>query len=130
MALKMSPEEKVYLDKLVAISGKDINTIREVLRAILILFSVEAYAGEEEAIIPYIGKFKFYLLDKYLPSRGSYTDVNFEMEPCISLIEELVAICDGDSTPTEEFFKKNVLTSIKDILEIGEIDISKFGEDF
>jgi len=120
MALKMSPEEKVYLDKLVAISGKDINTIRDVLRSILILFSVEAYAGEEEVTIPYIGKFRFYLLDKYLPSKGSYTDVSLEVDPCISLVEELVAICNGDSTPTEEFFKKNVFTSMKDILEIEE----------
>ena len=128
MALKMGPEEKVYLDKLVATSGRDIATVRDILRAILILFSVEAYSGEEEATIPYIGKIKFQLVDKYLPSKGSYTDVSLSAEPCISLVEELTAICNGDSTPiTDAFFKENVLTTFKEILEIDE---GKIGQEF
>ncbi len=122
MTLKMSPEEKVYLDKLVAISGMNISTVRDVLRSILILFSVESYAGESEVILPYIAKIKFDLIDSYSTEKGTYTKTNLETEPCVSLIEELVAICNGEITPSEDFFKNNVLTSIKDILEIEEED--------
>ena len=120
MALKMSPEEKVYLDKLVAISGKDITQIRDVLRSILVLFSIESYSGETEIIIPYIGKLKFDLIDKCTPVRGSFTKVNLKAEACSSLVDELVAINDGEVTSTQDFFKANIFTSIKDILEIEE----------
>jgi len=124
MALKMSPEEKVYLDMLVGISGKDITTVREILRAILILFSRECYAGEEEVTIPYIGKVNFSFVDKYLPSRGTYTDVMMEIDPCISLVEELTAVCNGEPTPTtDNFYKKNVLTKFRDILGIEEGEV-------
>lgn len=123
MKLKMSQEEKIYLDQLVAISGLKMDSIREVLRAILISFSIGVYAQDDEIIIPYIGKFKCSFVDKFTPTKGTFTKVILKASPCESLTAELSAINEGDLPPSKDYFQNNVLTSIRDVLEIEESDL-------
>jgi hypothetical protein len=120
MTLKMSPEEKVFLSRMVSFSGKDISVIRDVMRSLLHLFTTDFYAGEKSTIIPYIGSVKVNLIDSYSPAKGSYTKINLKMEPSASLIEDLTAVNEGNWPPSGDFFKKSTESNLEKILEIDE----------
>lgn len=123
MALKMSPEERVYLEKLVAFSGKDINTVRCILRSILVLFVHELYGDEKEAIIPYIGNFKWSFSSKTTPAKGTHTYLKLKTDPCRALDENMAAVYEGNKPDCLEFFEKQRNIAIEETLEVEEDDL-------
>ena len=123
MAFKMGPEEKVYLDRLVALSGKDANTVRSILRSLIWLFCVDYYSGETSIIIPYIAKMDFSFATRSNTNKETKTLVKLKAEACQALIDELGRIYEGDKTETLQYLKKNLFSSVEDILEIKEDEV-------
>lgn len=107
--MKLSNEEKNFLDKICAVSCKDVNTVRDVLRAILIVSAKEVYAGSKTVNIPYVCRLA-------LDTTSSDT-VRLSAEPNDNFVKEVKAILSGDTSPTEEFIGREISKTLESILE-------------
>lgn len=114
--LKLSSEEKDFLDKIVSISYVDKSTVKEVLQAILKVITVELYADSDTIYIPYICSLKISSCDS-ITQKGLETIVKLEAIPSKNLIEEVKAVNDGEITPTQEYTRQKILKSLEDKIE-------------
>jgi len=125
--MKMTSNEKVFLDKIVADSGESIDTVRNVLRAMLISILKEVYAiyGNSdnkdkvftEYFIPYILKLSIGCKNVLTKDEGEKTQIMLECEPSISLSKEVNRIFCNESLEMEEFFKRSISLSLMEILD-------------
>lgn len=119
--MKLSIEEKYFLDKICAVSSKDKNTVKDVLKALLMCTTIEIYADSKEMVIPYMCKLKIDYMDNYKEDKHSVV-VHLEATPCEGLINEIAAIQEGGITPTQEYIQKMILFDLKNKLEIEDIE--------
>lgn len=128
--MKMTSEEKIFLDKVVADSGQDLLTVRNVLRAILVSILKEVYANYYnsenknkviiEYSIPYILKMSIGCKNILTKDDGEKTQVILDCEPSISLYKEINRIFDDKTLETEEFFKKEIAYHLMKILDFDK----------
>jgi hypothetical protein len=121
--MKLTLEEKNFLENIVAISALDRKTVKTLFRSLLIAVSMSVYADENEIIIPYLCKLKIDYND-YSTNKGTKVKVNIDAEPCIELIEEIKAISEGNHPPSKKYLKKEISEEIRNQLEISEMDLN------
>jgi len=120
--LKLTLEEKNFIENIRAISALDKKSTKTFFRSLLIACTMAIYAGKDEIIIPYICKLKISYNDHHTP-KGSKVKVHIEAEPCDELIEEIKAISEGEPPPSKKYIKKEISEEIKNKLEIDELDL-------
>jgi len=114
--LKLSLEEKDFLDRIVSISCVDKAVVKEVLQAILKMISIELYADYNTVYIPYLCSLTISSYEK--PNKkGVETIVELEAIPSENLIEEIKAINEGEITPTQEFTRQKIFNKLEEIIE-------------
>jgi hypothetical protein len=114
--LKLSLEEKDFLDRIVSISCVDKTVVKEVLQAILKMITIELYADFNTIYIPYICSLNVTSYEN-LSSKGVETIVELEATPSKNLIEEVIAISEGEITPTQEYTRQKIYKSLEDKIE-------------
>lgn len=119
--MKVSDKEKEFFEKLCAISEKDKKTVKDVLISLLVIMTKADYMGDNEIVIPFICSLRFDYND-VLTSKGMLTKVGLVAEPMQALINEFSAISEGETTPSEKYYKKRIFNSVKSTLEIIDSD--------
>jgi hypothetical protein len=97
--LKLSLEEKNWIDNIVAISCKDKNTVKDVLKALLKAITLEMFSENYNVCIPYLCNLQIEYSDK-ITENGLKTDVRLIAEPNEALIQEIEKIIEGEMPPT------------------------------
>ena len=120
--MKLSNEEKNFLEKIIAISALDKKVGKNFFRSQLVACTIAMLSGENEIIIPYLCKLKI-IYNQVLTPEGIRLDVKLEAEPSQELIEEIKCIVAEEDPPTKEYFKKEIAKELRNYLEIDEIDI-------
>ena len=128
--MKMTSVEKVFLDKIVADSGEGLNTVRNVLRAILISVLKEIYAAHGNAdnkeevdieyFIPYIAKLNIACKNILTKNEGERTLIDITSESSIILNKEINRIFSNQPIEMEEFFKQEIALNLLDILDFDK----------
>lgn len=104
--MQLSDIEKQFLAKISAVSMKDQTTIKDVLFAILTCITLESYhKNESEIVIPLIAKLKFKYSEES-SDKGYLSDIEIEAEPMPALINEFLAIKNGEEPNTKRHFRK------------------------
>ena len=127
--LKLSTEEKFFIDTVSAIASRDKNTVKDILRALLIASTVHLYEsieldGKDECdlIIPYIGKIHLEYFE-HNSDEGTGTKLKLSVIPSDALIEEVSCIVSGDTTPSENFIKRQIVKYIQSVVELEDCEI-------
>ena len=126
--MKMSPEEKNFLNAISVLSAKDIGTVRDVLRAIIKVVAMELISHSDTVIIPYLCELKISHSDK-LVKGGMETVVKLSAKPCQTLVNEVISIVDGDLTPTAEYVKSKINKTFQNILELTQEELDNEVDD-
>jgi len=116
----LSDKEKLYVERIAAVSRKDKSAVIDVLRACLISGTIELLCGKEEISIPFICDLKISYNDR-ITKQGVVTDIQMEATPNRGLVDEIVAISDGEETPSEQYFKKGINSKLKSLLDIENV---------
>ena len=119
--MKISKEERDYLEKILSISPKvDISVVRDILRSILMEISIQVLCGNtDEIYIPFLGKLSVDIKDRILKAgkEGVKTEVKLKLEPSKVLEEELIAIYRGEEPPSTKYIKKLIDFKLYDIIK-------------
>lgn len=115
----LSDKEKLFVERISCISRKDKSAVIDVLRACLMANTIEVLQGNNEISIPFICDLKITYNDRQT-KQGVVTDIQMEATPNRGLIDEIVAISEGEETPSEQFFKKGIHSKLKSLLDIED----------
>ena len=122
--MKLSVDEKHAIEKICAISGKDRNTVKDVLKALLIMSTLEIYMSVNEdshkIIIPYLCNLDISQSERVSTEKGGYIHVELDAHINEGLQEEIQNIAVGNLTPSKQFIKKKIVRNLQNILEIDE----------
>jgi hypothetical protein len=128
--MKMTAEEKVFLDKIVADSGLPLDTVRQVLRAILFCFMKElysAYGNSEDKqeikftfYIPYTLKLLISLTPVFSLSKGEEILKNFDTKSSLILEKEIERVFKDMTLQIEDDLKKDICLNLIKKLEIDK----------
>lgn len=113
----LTEKETLYIERIAAISCKDKSAVIDVLRACLISGTIELLSGKNEISIPFICDLKIDYKDKHT-KQGLITEVELQATPNQALVREVIAISDGEETPTEAYFKKGIQSKLKQLLNV------------
>jgi len=115
----LTDKEKLYVDRIAAISRKDKSAVIDVLMACLVSGTIELLSGRDEISIPFLCDLKIDYKDVEIKT-GRITEVNLEAKPCRALVEEIIAISEGDELPSERFFKAGITKKFRALLDIED----------
>lgn len=120
--LNLSEEEKDFLQKIVAISGKDTQTVKEIFKALLKTIYMSVYADKHKVYIPYICSLDISYFDQSSVSKGILTKVEMQAEASTSLKNEISAIVNGEDAPTLKYVNKKITEVIykKAGIDVGD----------
>jgi len=116
--IKLDIEEKDYIEKIAAISGESINTVKNVFRGLLSQAGLQARAGNDEICVPYIGRVKFQT--KYQPEEaaGRRNEVSLDAEATPTFRSEILASKKkGATSPAKEWFRKRISEKIANLVQ-------------
>ncbi len=119
--MKLTLEEKNFIENIVAISALDKKSVKNFFRSLLMASTMAIYADENEIVIPYLCKIKIDYHD-VTTSTGTKPKVTLTAEPCDELIEEITAISEGNQPPSKKYIKKEISEELKNQLEIEDVD--------
>lgn len=121
--LKLSTDEKLFLDRIKVFAKKEKKEVREVFLALLMASSLQMQdqdnTGDNEIVIPYICKLRFSHYEK-TDKDGTKVYLQLEAIPSETLREEMDAIVHGEDTPVEKLTKKKILEIFKNTLGLDE----------
>ena len=125
MTIKMTdPSEIDFFEKICAFSKKDKETVRDVLKAILLTTTACAYSDIKDVYIPYVAKFSIDYKDIIKTDKNgkswSTTDVKINAEPMQALINEITAINEGEEPESFSDNKNSITLKIYEILDVYE----------
>lgn len=116
--LRLIPEEKVYIKKIMVNSGVDEKSVLRVLIGILKTFVTEYFCGNNIVYLPYIC---MVIIDFYEePKEGGEVRfvVPLKITACQTLNDELYAITNGEKTQTLEYIKSDLVAKLEDMSEL------------
>lgn len=120
--MKINNLEKEAIEKISAISSKDKNTVKDVLKALLMYSTLEVYASihedEQTFVIPYLCTCHA----SYYESNSKFL-VELNAEPNQAFTKEVSSIAQGDITPSEKFIRKQIVKCVGDIIDITNIEV-------
>ena len=122
--ISLSTEEKLMLDKIHVITEIPKVIIKKVFLGLLLAHTIEYY-DENELIIPYICKLGVNVISK-IQNKTVEGVVALNATPNEALTDEIIAICNGETTKSEKYNKDKILKKIQEILEINSFDPKSF----
>lgn len=134
--MKMTSEEDYFFEMICANSGKDLNTVRDVLKSILIATMITIYNQydkdkQKESIkrqnfvefdIPYMCKLRIDYNGERPSGKYVVTNVNLSAIPSPSLIKEIYNVLEDKTLDLENIVKNGIDLKINNILENLEED--------
>ena len=118
----LTEAERLYIERIAAISKKDKSTVIDVLRACLMIGVIELLCDNNKISIPYVCDLEINFQDKDT-KLGRITDVQLTATPNRGLIDEVIAISEGGESPTELYFKKHILNKFEKLLDVQNEDV-------
>jgi len=124
MSLKMSSAEEIdFFEQICAISKKDKDTVRDVLKSLLMVTTANLYFDKDEIYIPYLCKLKIKYEDAIRVNNKtarawSTTDISVTAEPLTALIKEIVAINEGDDPESLQHLDNSIAMKMSQLLEV------------
>jgi hypothetical protein len=119
--LKLTLEEKEFLQKIKAISRKDESTLMDVFISLIHCMTIAVYKEQNEIIIPFLCKLKLEYFDE-ATSKGTVTKIVLNAEPSEFLKQEISAISEGEDTPSLKYIKKKIFGKFKQYLDLDTED--------
>lgn len=116
--MKLSSEEKNYLEKLSVLSGHDIKTIQDVFMAVLVAITMEVYAGSHKILIPFLFNMKVNFTEKQTDKKVKLEE-SYDVQTNQMLHEIFLKIRNNENTWVEDFIKKEIVEHINSILELN-----------
>jgi hypothetical protein len=117
--IKLDPEEKDYIEKIAAISGESIPTVKNVFRGLLSQVGLQARANNNRIVVPYICSIEFstkYPIDE--PGNSQRNEVALESEPTSTFRAEVLASKKkGSLSPAKEWFRKRISEKISTLMK-------------
>lgn len=120
--MKFSLEEKEFIRKIKILAKVDEKTVHAVFSALLMVTSLAIFEEKNEIVIPFLCKLKLLFEDQHT-SEGTTTKVTLEAKPLDFLIKEIQAISEGETSPSEQYIKKQIFTKFYDNLELDHHNI-------
>lgn len=117
--MKLSKEEKNFLENITAISALDKKSVRTFFRSLLVASTMSVFTDENEIYIPYLCKLNI----NYDVDENGNLNIKIDAEPSIELTEEIKSIVNNDSPPSKKYFQKEIFEKLKNILEIEELEL-------
>lgn len=114
--MKLEKYEKNYLEKVVSVSGKDIATVRCILRSLLLMTSLEIWAGYDTVTIPFLGDLKV-KLSSVKKNNKINTDIETDFVPSKLFKEQIIDVYHNEEPPTNKWLELNLELVIDDILD-------------
>ena len=117
--MKLSKEEKNFLENITAISALDKKSVRTFFKSLLVACTMSVFTDENEVYIPYLCKLGItYSIDK-----EESLNIELKAEPSMELIEEIKGIVNDEDPPSKKYFQKEIFEKLKNILEIEELEL-------
>ena len=115
--LRLSLEEKDFLEKISAISLYDKKIVNDVFISLLHVISLELFNEENIIYIPYIGSFNIDYYDKIEPGKGVDIQVSLQAEAADSLKDTIKQFSEGEISPTQDYMRLKISENIKERVE-------------
>lgn len=122
--IKLTTDERLVIEKISALSCRDLNTVKEVLKAFLIVTTSELYKTIDEeprVLIPYICNLK---IDYYEGSDGKIK-VSLEAEALEALENEVASIVEGEYPPSERFMRRQITKNIANVIDLDDFELEE-----
>ena len=119
--MKLSKEERNFIENIVAISALNKKSIKTFFRSLLVACTMSVFTGDDEIYIPYLCKLNI----KYNKSTKNKNKINVKLkaEPSIELIAEIENIANNRNPNSKKYFQKEIFEKLKNILEIEELEL-------
>ena len=114
--LKLSQEERECLEKISAISGSDIETVKDILLSFWVYVALELYQGNKDINIPYLFQVHFDFR-KNLVRKGDGIKELHKITTNPALSNTLLNLAKGQKSNLEEILKGELKALINDVLE-------------
>lgn len=119
--MKLTPEEKAFVDKISAISGHDPKSVKEIFSALMVASTLEIYSRSNTVYIPYLFKVNI-TYDKEHTSKGFELKEKYDVETSRTLHDSILKINSGDKTQSDAYLKKEIVKHISSVLELEDED--------
>jgi hypothetical protein len=122
--MKMSDAcELDFFEQICTVSKKDKETVRDILRSILMVTTANLYFDKTEIVIPYLCKLNIKYEDairinKKTSKCWSTTDISITAEPLTALIKEIVALNEGDDPESLQHLDNSIAMKMSQLLEV------------
>ncbi len=115
--MKLTQEEKNFINKISAIACYNPAVVREVFKAMLIAVSLKLYSGEKEIIIPHIAKMK--IQPEIKPGEGVFEVKEvYDIETSPALHDVVKSIVTGEGSQVKETIINDIGSQVSKILEL------------
>lgn len=112
--MKLTREEKSFIDKVSAISGYDSHTVKNVFSGLLISTALELWSGKKEINIPYLFRFSVEI------DQGSSqnTPEKYDVTTNPSFHNVLTKMNEKEDSVIEEYLKREISKHLSDLLDL------------
>lgn len=125
--MKRNFNDRLFLEKVAAVSGKDKQIVNDVLQSLLFVSTLEIFQNEDknkqentaEITIPYFCSLKLNFYNKLVEGQKQ-TVIDLQATASPALVEEITAIIDGVELPSKKYIKKKMQKTLKTKLEIED----------
>lgn len=131
--MKRNFNDRLFIEKVSALSGKDRNVVNDVFQSLIIAVAMEIYQNEykhnkenqAEFTIPYVGTISINFYNKELEKGKVSTIIESKITPSPALEEEVKDILEGNISQTQKMIKKRIQKILLNKLEIEDIEIEE-----
>lgn len=113
--MKLTREEKSFIDKVSAISGYDSHTVKNVFSGLLISTALELWSGKKEINIPYLFKFTVEI-DTQKSQNDNPEKYDIFTNP--SFHNVLTKMNEKEDSVIEEYLKREISKHLSDLLDL------------
>jgi hypothetical protein len=114
--MKLTREEKSFIDKISAISGYDSHTVKGVFSSLLISAALEMWSGKKKISIPYLFNFSVEIDPKYEGTK--YQEGFYDVETNPSFNNVLSKLNEREDSVVEEYLKREISRHLADLLDL------------
>lgn len=115
--IRLTQDEKDYIEKIASILGKEYKDIQEVFLALMACITMDLYSGKTEFVIPYVMKADVKLKKSLIP-KGFELKEDYKIEFMNGFHDIYVKIETNQTTWIEEFIKGLLYKELVSKLEI------------
>jgi hypothetical protein len=113
--MKLTREEKSFIDKVSAISGYDSHTVKNIFSGLLISTALELWSGKKEINIPYL--FKFTVEIDQTGSQNENSE-KYDVSTNPSFHNVLTKMNEKEDSIIEEYLKREITKHLSDLLDL------------